>query len=180
MAKTQGNERYTETYAVTGQPERPVTDAARAHGPLVEQRGGDVLEMTYAAGRTISLGNFEFVRIQIGARVGYVPVPDANYDAAFDAVQAFVDAVLVREEALVRRTPVPEGALPPLAGVNRVVWVEYGMTLNAGIKYESHKLDIGLSRPIGDDEDPAAAMAALETYLAQRVAAQRDRLRGKE
>jgi hypothetical protein len=179
MDKTQGNERYTENYAVTGQPDRPVADAVRDFGPVVDQKGGDTLDLSYAAGRTISLGNFEFVRILIGACVGYVPVPSVQ-DGAFDEVKAFVTEILAREEAMVRRAQREQAALPPLPGVNRVIWVEYGLTLNAGIKYESHKVDIGMSRPIGDGEDPAEAMAAMETYLAQRVAAERDRLRGKE
>ena len=176
--KQQGNERFTETYNVTGQAERPVTDAAREHGPVVDQQGGDTLDVSYAAGRTISLGNFEFVRILIGARTGVDP--EADQDSSLDAIKSFVIEILSREEALVRRISREDLPLPPLDGVNRVLWVEYGLTMNAGVKYESHKVDIGLSRPIGDGEDPAAVMASMETYLADRASAERDRLRGNE
>lgn len=174
--KTQGNERMTEIYNVVGSPEKPITDAARAYGPIVEQVDGALVEVTYAGARTISLGNYEFVRIQIGARVRVAP--EASADASFDAVLAFVSEILAREEALVRKSPREDGPMADLPGVRREVWVEYGMTLNAKVKYESHKIDIGLSRPIGDDEDARQAMTALEAYLSQRAAAERDRLQG--
>lgn len=177
--KTQGNERYTETYKNNREgTEKPVMDAAREYGPGVVQEGGDTMDLTFSAGRTISLGNYEFVRIQIGARGGFVPVPNAEYDAGYDKLKAFVSEILAREEAMVRKSQRKPEELPALEGTNRVVWVEYGLTINAAVKMESHKIDIGLSRPIGDDEDAASAVDALETYLAQRISAERDRLRG--
>jgi hypothetical protein len=174
--KTQGNERMTEIFNVVGSPETPVMDAARAYGPIVEQADGALVEVTYAGARTISLGNYEFVRMQIGARIRIAPGESA--DAAFDAVNAFVGEIIAREEALVRKNPRDDGPLENLPGVRREVWVEYGMTLNAKVKFESHRLDIGLSRPLGDQEDARVAMADLESYLSKRAAAERDRLKG--
>lgn len=178
--KTRGNERVTEVYAVANEPDRPVRDAARDHGPLVEQAAGDTVDASYTAGRTISLGDFEFVRIAIGARTGRLPGDAGSDTDAFEAIQAFVGEVLAREEALVRRTQREPQPLPPLPGIRRMIWVEYGLTLKAAVRYESHKVDIGLSRPLGDGEDAGAALAAIQEYLAARVAAERDRLRGKE
>ena len=175
--KTQGNERMTLTHNVVGESEKPITNAIRPYGPVVDQVEGQMVDVSYAAGRTISLGNFEFVRILIGARVRIADL--AAVDAAITGVQQFVGEVLGREEALVRKQPVGSGSLPPLDGVRREIWVEYGMTLNAGVKYESHKVDLGLSRPLGDEEEAEGAMAELEAYLSQRVGAERDRLQGK-
>ncbi len=178
--KKQGDERITEQYRSNGE-DMPVRDAARNYGPTVDQQGGDMMELTYSAGRTISLGNFEFVRIQIGAKVGRnADVDNDKCDMKFDKVKAFVCEVLDREEALVRKVTREPEALPALSGVNRAVWVEYGLTINAAAKFESHKIDIGLSRPIGDNEDASEAMTALETYLAQRISDERERLRGRE
>ena len=175
--KTQGNERMTRTLNVVGAQEQPMSDASRPYGPVVDQVDGSLVEVTYASGRTVSIGNFEFVRIQIGARVR---IADAGaVDAAFVGVQNFVDAVIGREEALVRKQPVLDGPLPTLDGVRREIWVEYGMTLNSKIKYESFRVDLGLSRPLGDGEDAEAAMLALETYLSQRVSDERDRIKGQ-
>ncbi|MFA4971187.1 MAG: hypothetical protein WC683_01150 [bacterium] len=175
---TVGTERCTETYQVKGSPDRPVRDADRPFGPIAVQQGGDLVETMFALGRTISLGNYEFVRIQIGARVGFDPTASLMPDEALDAVRAFVGEVLDREEALVRNSPREEAPLPPLPGKRRFLWVEYGMTLNAAVRFEMHKLDLGLSRPIGDDEDAEEAVAALQEYLSQRIAAERERLRG--
>ncbi len=176
--KTQGNERLTETYAISGEPERPVRDAAREYGPVADHQDADTVDVTFAAGRTISLGNYEFARVQIGARVGVDPA--ADQDAVVAGVQAFVAEILAREEALVRRVQRVPDPLPHLEGRKRMVWVEYGMTLNAAQRFESHKIEVGISRPIGDAEDAAAAVDALQQYLAARVGAERDRLRGKE
>lgn len=177
--KTQGNERYTETYKNNREgTEKPVMDAAREYGPGVVQEGGDAMDLTFATGRTISLGNYEFVRIQIGARCGFVPVPNAEYDAGYDKLKAFVAEILAREEAMVRNSNRKPEELPVLDGTNRMIWVEYGLTINAAAKMESHKIDIGLSRPLGDDEDAAVAVETIQTYLAQRISAERDRLRG--
>jgi len=174
--KTQGNERMTRTYNVVGAQEQPMTDISRPYGPVVDQQDSQMVEVTYAAGRTVSLGNYEFVRIQIGARVRIADL--GKVDEAFIGVQQFVDAVINREESLVRKQPVSSDPLPTLEGVRREIWVEYGMTLNAKVKFESFKVDLGLSRPLGDSEDADAAMVALESYLSQRIDTERGRIRG--
>lgn len=174
--RTRGNERRTETYAVAGQDERAVADAAREYGPAVDQRDGDLEDLTYAAGRTISLGNYEFVRIQIGVRAGFAPGVDR--EAAFDTLQAWVAGVLGREEALVRQKAAPEQPLPALEGAQRLLWVEYGLTLNGKARFESHKVDLGVSRPLGDGEDAGAALEELQAYLSQRIDIEKSRVRG--
>lgn len=176
MQKTQGSENSSHTYAVVGSPDQPRTEENGPYGPVVEQRGGDLETVTFSIGRTISLGNYEFVRILIGAKQS---VPDGGYSSdAFADVESFVCEILAREEALVRKRPRENGPLPVLSGINRSVWVEYGLTLNAGVKFESHKVDVGLTRPIADDEDMVDVLSALQRDLSVRVNDKRTQLRG--
>jgi len=179
---TRGQERRSEVYSVVGSSDRPVAEGTREWGPEVRQSDGDVTDITYAAGRTISLGNYEFARVMVTVRGGWSPGDETVYDAALDAVRAFATAVLAREEAEVRGRPLKgeAAAIPALPGVRRLVGIEYGLTLNAGVKFESHKIECGITRPLADGEDAVEAVEALQEYLSKWAGSERDRLRGSE
>ena len=57
------------------------------------------------------------------------------------------------------------------------LWIEYGVTKNLG-NFESAKISIGLSIPVGAEKDPSFASAVLETK--SRASAMLESLVGKE
>lgn len=161
--------------------ETPVTDAERPCGALVFH--ADVLteDFPYARHRTISLGNYEFARIQIGVQYGLpLGTAAAEQEAALESARAFVREFLAREEAHVRRAPREVQALPVLPGIKRVVWVEYGLTLSSKVKMEGYKVDMGWRRPIADGADAAAAVTQLQDAMGNRIEEERNAIRGED
>jgi len=186
MQGSNGNERFVREHVVSGEEPTPVQEAHRDFGAPVLQQDEPMADIAFANGRTISMGSYQFARVQIGVRVvipelAGVPfaVRQEKSSGIIDQLSRFVQEVLAREEALIRRIAREDQPLPMVPGVRRSVWVEYGLTLNAAAKFESHKIEIMLSRPLAEGEDAGLAMQEVEAYLAQRVNQERERVQGK-
>ncbi len=58
-----------------------------------------IVEIRYAAGRTINTGNFESTRVDISATVRLADDDDESGEQAYESVREFVETRLAQEEA---------------------------------------------------------------------------------
>lgn len=129
--------------------------------------------MSYSAGETIPIGKFEFARVEISVEV---PIPDGlGEQAAFAELSRYVDDLLRRESASVRKEEVPMLPEPPQWLKEGQMRISYGLTLSVG-RYESAKADVGLWHPLA--EDPNGAYDYLSETLSTQIRAWAKRVKG--
>lgn len=71
---------------------------------------GPAVEVGVSLGRTVSLGNFEFVRIDVSVRVP-CPADDAAANQMFERAVAWAGERLTREVQKVAPTPAPDDSI---------------------------------------------------------------------
>jgi len=179
--KKQGREFHTHTHKADGE-EGIVKDEFKRDGEWAKQDSDKFDNCNVSAGVTISRGNYQFARIDIGLNYSFDD-EQITEDEAFNVAQSIVDEVLGREEAEIRgvardRTDLADfGKSEGIEG--RSVYVSYGLTLNGSAKFESHRIDIGRTRYVGDAEDLTAEFEKLGEQLGERITAEREKLEGR-
>lgn len=177
----QGREFHTHTHKKDGD-EGVLKDEFKRDGEWARQDHDRADDCNVAAGITISRGNYQFARIDIGLTFVFDPAV-IEEDAAFDVAQAIVDEMLAREEAEIRGSTRTTSALPKFGleqGIRgRSVYVGYGLTLNGAAKFESHRIDIGRTRRIADDADLAAEFEKLGEQISERITVEREKVEGR-
>ncbi len=150
-------------------------------GKPVEQTAEDTDDLVVSMGRTISLGNFEFSRVNMGIRIGlHNPNSDERHLAHAMMIEG-VKHVLDREEASVRGQDVIKKPFPKLDGfgVKRSVWLEYGLTIK-GEGMDSFKVDVALSRHVGDKDSIEQTIHELSEEIGVRIGEEADIIRNPE
>jgi hypothetical protein len=129
---------------------------------------GERMRISASAGRTISLGNFEFARVTVtvSASVGR---------DQFAALKAAVDEIIEAEEASLKgeESARPEVDVP---GTDREIRIEYGMTVSLK-RYESAKVDVGITQPISDDDDFATKLAEVQSWVGDTLMAEVEKVK---
>lgn len=143
---------------------RLVRSSERTEGAPVNREVS--LETTkLSEGRTISLKAYETARITVGLTINGVHLREARL---------IVTEMLNREVAHAMgqdRKPQSLNFGDLEAPLGAVVSVEYGRTVPLQAKYHSAKVDVGVSMPVREPEDPKQAVKMLEdTY--KQVSAQ--------
>lgn len=133
-------------------------------------------EVRVSAGRTVSLGNFEFARMNITMELR-CPVENVEWAHAYG--RSVVHEVLEREVASLgtsERQKLPL-AQPPedISGI--MIGVEYGLTISLK-KFESSKVDVGVTRPVTDGESIDDVVDKLQEYVGAKVKIESDKIRG--
>lgn len=135
------------------------------------------LDRAYAqAGRTISLGDFQFARFDVGIGAHY-DERAVSEDDLFDELQAIVDEVCEQEEAEIRGTPREQATLEigtKCTGI--VLTISYGLTLKGEQRFESHRVDLSRSRFVNDGADINAEFVKLQEWVGDRIEAEREKI----
>ena len=132
--------------------------------------------VSLSTGRTISLGQYEFARIEVGVdAIGPVQFAPAYYKWA----EAMGAELLAREVASAKDQKRKPGPLPdPPDGLQLVILrLQYGLTMSTG-KFESAKADVGLSLPSSPDHIHET-WVELEKFVSDRITQQVNKVRGK-
>jgi hypothetical protein len=157
------------TRFTTVQRKKKATPAMKTEstGALAVQ-AGSAMSVTASAGRTISLGSFEFARVTVRVTAS---VGRDQFASLQDAVNAIVEA----EEASLKGE---ESARPELdiPGTDRSISIEYGMTVSLK-RYESAKVDVGITQPISDDDDFATKLAEVQSWVGDTLLAEVEKVK---
>lgn len=176
---TQGKDALTHT--VGKDPAKLVKEKAVNDGKMAEWTDEDTESLSVSFGRTISLGNFEFARVNLGIMVGLpYPVVQEAHDAAYKRMYEAVEEVLDREEAFIRGE---EREFHPIdlngIGVKVAVWIDYGLTFKKK-GMDSNKVDISASRKLTDGSDFEEKVNELEKEVGDRIGAYKEMVLGTD
>lgn len=182
MAKTQqGREFHSHVQKKDGE-EGILKDEFKRDGAWAKHAADAADNCSASAGLTISRGNYQFARIDVGLTFSFAPDTIAESDA-FDIAHGIVDEILSREEAEIRevaRAAHPLAGFGPSEGITgRSIYLAYGLTLNGAAKFESHRIDIGRTKRVADDADLCAEFIALGEQLGERITLERARIEGR-
>ena len=126
-------------------------------------------------GRTVSLKQFEFARITVAMRTG-VKDPEKR-DEAYDQCLGVVNEILNRECSKIAGDKRDDEAIAwTVEGGQRTVTIEYGLTVSLA-RYESAKVDIGITQPISDDADIEKEIEALQKWTEEKIAKEDSKIR---
>lgn len=147
---------------------RPVSTGAQARWACTR-----VHEARYSRGITISLGEFEFARVEItlsAAGTDRVLLVEQMRDVAAE--------YLAREEALITGVPRENQAYGPVAALRRVVGIGYGMTLRGEGKRETVKFDVHCTEPIDDGASVGDALERVRAWIEMRAREEKAAVQG--
>jgi len=181
MVKQEGREFHTHTQKKDGQ-EGVIKDEFKRSGQWADHSADKSNNCSVSSGVTISRGNFQFARVDVGLTFGFDP-EIISEDDAYDIATSVVDEILSREEGSIRQTmravvPMREfGASQGIAG--RSIYIGYGLTMNGSQKFESHRIDVGRTLPIADDASIEVAFESLGEQLGSRISMERSRIENR-
>ncbi len=164
-----------------GGSEKLVKEYVYDAGKPAEQTTCDTEDMVVSMGRTISLGNYEFSKVNVGIKIGLLDSSEAVRDQTYALMLQGVKCILDREEADVRGQKSLELKFPPLdgIGVKRSVWLEYGLTIKGG-GMDSFKVDVALSRHVSDTDSIEKTILELSEEIGVRIGVEADDIRNPE
>ena len=126
--------------------------------------------VSVSLGRTISLGDFNFARIDIG-------VEFADNGNAIECARKIAQEVLDRETAAITQTDRERVSLDFADGLgSRRVRVTYGMTRSLKA-YESARFDVTVDEPVTDGVPFEAALVAVQKVTGDFIQAELKRIR---
>lgn len=133
------------------------------------------LHGSYSAGRTISLGNFNFSRVTATVEYWFLP---ADRDAVLQYARQVVGEILEREVASCRGQQYEAKPLDdcPDEVKNLTLQIEYGLTINLG-KFESAKVDVSYSQPIDEGQTVEQLILMVQDWCGKRVAEESTKIR---
>lgn len=142
---------------------------SKKSSPVMETEGtgeiavqaGSAMNVTASAGRTISLGNFEFARVT-------VRLSAAIERDQFASLQEVANSVVETEERVLKGGEGSASDIGDIPGTDRSISIEYGMTISLK-RYESAKVDVGITQPISDDDDFATKLTEIQEWVASRL-----------
>lgn len=122
---------------------------------------------SYSAGKTISLGDFQFARVAVTVEVEH---SDDDVNAAFDTTRFIAKEITDQEAASVKGEDREQSDFYTGDFSKWRVSIDYGLTLKTG-KYDSAKVDISMTRyteraSLGD------TVSEMRKELAQRIMAE--------
>lgn len=175
--KKQGKNSVVHT--VGKNPAKLVEENMENDGKFAVQTDEDTQDESSSCGRTISLGDFQFARVNTGIGVGLPFGADKEArDLAHDRMEAAIDEVLDREEAFIRgQDRVHKYVVLNGLGVKISIWLDYGLTLK-GKGRDSHKFDISSSRYLSDGSDFEAQIEELSKEVGERVGKRKKKVLG--
>ena len=117
--------------------------------------------------RTICTGRFAFARVGVSMQVN---VMADQRDEAFEYVRGVVTEILEREESGLRNRERENGIIEDATVKmwGRVIEINYGLTIPFP-NYESKKIEIGMTEPIGDDEPLEEAIERVQAWILERL-----------
>lgn len=147
-----------------------IKEEAKAAGDAAVQSDEDTDDVSVSAGRTISLGNYEFARVTLGIKIGLpLGTKQKDKDKAYYRLRDAVEEVLEREEALIRAN---DKEFKPIdlngIGIKVAIWLDYGLTFK-GKNGDSNKVDISFSRRLSDGSDFEEQLGSLEKELGEKI-----------
>lgn len=122
--------------------------------------------VSYSAGKTISLGDFQFARVGVTVETEHGP-NDESMTSALDKTRLIAKEIVDQEAASVKGEDREAGVYDPTGFSKYRVTIEYGLTLKTG-KFDSAKVDISMTR-YTDDASFHGAVGAMRQQLAERV-----------
>lgn len=161
-----------------GGAEKLVKEYVYEGGRPAKQTTDDTEDLVVSLGRTISLGSYEFSRVNMGIKVGLLSPTVEERDEAHDLMLRAVRHVLDKEEASVRGQKIIEKEFPALDGfgVKRSVWLEYGLTIKGG-GMDMFKVDVALSRHVSDTGSIEQTVLDLSEEIGARIGEEAEILR---
>ena len=181
MVKQEGREFHTHTQKKDGQ-EGVLKDEFKRDGEWAKHASDRADNCSVSSGVTVSRGNFQFARIDVGIRFRFDP-EIISEDDAYGIATSIVGEILSREESSIRGTVRSVVSLPafgsPQGIVGRSIYVGYGLTLNGSQKFESHRIDVGRTMPIEDDSEIEAMFSDLGDQMGCRISQERDRIENR-
>lgn len=180
-SKQEGREFHTHTHKADNE-EGIVKDEFKRDGAWAKHDEDRMDNCNVSAGVTISRGNYQFARIDIGLFYGFDP-DVISEDESFEMAQTIVDEMLAREEAETRGIARDESDMPEFGtkqGIKgRSVYVGYGLTLNGAARFESHRIDVGRTRRVPDDADLEVELNKLGEQLGEKITLEREKIEGR-
>ena len=169
-------QQYTEQRTTT------TTVAAKNAPANLAQESTDTLfgwteggsRVSYTAGKTISLGDFQFARVGVTIETEYLR--DDDMTAAFDTVKAASKEIVEQESASLKSEDRDVQDVYMGHFKKYRVTIEYGLTLKTG-KFDSAKVDISTTR-YTTFEFFGATVKSMRDQLAQRVMAESREIKG--
>jgi hypothetical protein len=127
----------------------------------------------YSAGKTISLGDYQFARFSVTIEVEHT---SSREDAAYDLTKLLAVEIAEQEAAAVKsEAREPKPFTTGNFGKYRIS-LEYGLTLKTG-KFDSAKVDVSMTRLVTHD-DFASSLADMRAKLSSRVMTEARTLKG--
>ena len=123
-----------------------------------------VSRLSYTAGKTISLGDYQFARVGVSIEVEH---GDDDYNKAFEITKYLSKEICEQETASVLSIDRENGEFKT-GGLNKFrLTIDYGLTLKTG-RFDSAKVDIALTRYCLES-DLGSVLAEMRGILSQRV-----------
>jgi len=154
--------------------ERETTTTIVSKGDPTLTQVGNPVEFTwteglprvaYSAGKTLSLGDYQFARVGVTIEVEYGL--NDNPDHAYDTVKYLAKEIVAQESASIKREERENGEfLPGDYGKYRIT-LDYGLTLKTG-RFDSSKVDVILTR-YSTHKDLQGVLANMRGILSKRV-----------
>jgi hypothetical protein len=124
-------------------------------------------------GRTVSLGDFNFARVDCGVEFA----ADATLGDAIETARKVVEEILEREIAAITGSGRKKGDLSVMDGLKgRRIHVTYGMTKSLKA-YESARFDVTVDEPVADGVDFEAALLAVQGLTSKFIDGELKRLK---
>lgn len=179
MKKVSGKERILHVFKKRGLTFLKKEEACNDE-KYVERVDGQTEKFELVNSRTIALSQFEFAKIGMGIIAEFkTPVSDRSKEVFFKAARRAVDEILNRETAQLRNEKRPDRPIVFNAGVNRSVWMKYGLTLKGDARFESNKFEVAATRVIDEDKNMGKVIEELQDYLTDKIGEERERIYGE-
>lgn len=130
-----------------------------------------VSRVAYTAGKTISLGDYQFARVSVSLETEH----GSDFESAFETIKYLANEICEQESASVLSQEREQGDFKT-GGLEKFrLTIDYGLTLKTG-RFDSAKVDVALTRYT--DGNLADVLSEMRSILSSRVMAEAKIIKG--
>lgn len=127
----------------------------------------------YSAGKTISLGDFQFARVGVTIEIEHSPEREGD---AFSTARFLAKEIVDQEEASIKQEERSAHDFEDGGFSKYRVTIEYGLTLKTG-KFDSAKVDVNMTR-FAERDQFGPTISDMRKALTERVMSEASSLKG--
>tara|TARA_Y100000310_G_scaffold96185_1_gene93958 strand:+ start:3579 stop:4100 length:522 start_codon:yes stop_codon:yes gene_type:complete len=167
-------EEQRETTSKT-RSKKEATELTQTAIPINFSWAQGVPRTSYNAGKTISLGNYQFARVGVTIEIEHKSSEEAS-DDVYEVAKYLAKEIVSQEEASIKKEERERGEFKTGDYTKFRLTLDYGLTLKTG-KFDSAKVDIALTR-YASLRDLSSTLNGMRELLSLRLREEAKEIKG--